>query len=211
MQTAPRRQDVRFFEGAHNVFIADSPFRIETTPSAGFKNWKEVIAPSAFHNSGERYEPPRCHPGTREAILEKIMSWVRGEIDVETFVFWLNGSVGVGKSAIGQTIAEMCEEYGLLLASFFFSRSDLTRNNTKFLITTLAYQIGLSVSHARHRIEQAFEHDPVVHTRSLETQMKKLVIEPLQQVLISGRQLASGSNGVSAMAVEKHIPPKEIG
>ncbi|KAJ3492600.1 hypothetical protein NLJ89_g11198 [Agrocybe chaxingu] len=177
------RQDVRFFEGARNVLITDSRFDIEATQPVRFKGWKEVIAPGAFHNSGERFDPPKCHPRTRKAILEKILSWVRGEIDPEAFIFWLNGSVGVGKSAIGQTIAEICEENGLLLASFFFGRSDPTRNNAEFLITTLAYQIGLSVSQARHRIEQVFAHDPVVHTRSLETQMKKLVIEPLRQAV----------------------------
>ncbi|KAJ3508127.1 hypothetical protein NLJ89_g5923 [Agrocybe chaxingu] len=135
---------------------------------------------TAFHNSGERYDPPRCHPRTRKAILEKIMSWVRGEIETDAFVFWLNGSVGVGKSAIGQTIAEMCEKEGRLLASFF-GRSDPTRNNAKFFVTTLAYQIALAVPHTRRHIEQALEHDRFIHTRSLETQMAKLVVEPLKQ------------------------------
>ncbi|KAJ3504353.1 hypothetical protein NLJ89_g7977 [Agrocybe chaxingu] len=184
--SAPGRRDVRFFEGAHYVSIAESSIRVETIQPdhAGFKGWQEIIATSAFHNSGERYDPPRCHPHTRKAILEKIMSWVRGGIDTEAFIFWLNGYVGVGKSAIGQTIAEMCEEQGLLLASFFFSRSDPTRNNAKSLVTTLAYQIGLVVLHARRRIEQAFEHDPVLHTRSLEAQALKLVIGPLQQASV---------------------------
>ncbi|CAA7264517.1 unnamed protein product [Cyclocybe aegerita] len=174
--------DVTLFEGSSNVSISHSTFNVETAPSqrAGFKGWEKVLSPSAFHNSGERYEPPRCHPRTRKTILEKIMAWIRGEINTEAFVFWLNGSVGVGKSAIGQTIAEICEE-GLLLATFFFGRSDPTRNNEKSFITTLAYQIGLNVSRARHHIEQVFDHDPVIHMRSLEMQMKKLVTEPLRR------------------------------
>ncbi|KAJ3510165.1 hypothetical protein NLJ89_g4835 [Agrocybe chaxingu] len=154
-------------------------FRVEITQSTGIEGLKLVIAPSAFHNSGECYDPPRCHPRTRKALLGRIMSWVRGVIDTEAFIFWLNGSVGVGKSAIGQTIAEICEREGLLLASFFFGRWDPARNNAKHFVTTLAYQVALAVPHARYCIEQAFEHDPVIHTRSLETQMMKLVIEPL--------------------------------
>ncbi|CAA7264524.1 unnamed protein product [Cyclocybe aegerita] len=153
--------DVRFFEGAHNVFIANSAFHVETSQPTRFSGWKDVISPSAFHNSGERYEPPRCHPGTREALLGRIMSWVRGDIDTEALIFWLNGYVGVGKSAIAQTIAEICEREGLLLASFFFGRSDPARNDAKFLVTTLAYQIGLAVSPARHRIEQALNMIPL--------------------------------------------------
>ena len=33
------------------------------------------IAPGAFHNSDERYDPPKCHPHTWRAILKKIMDW----------------------------------------------------------------------------------------------------------------------------------------
>ncbi|CAA7264508.1 unnamed protein product [Cyclocybe aegerita] len=179
--SATRLQDVRFFEGARNVFIANSAFHVETTKPSGFDVLKHIIAPSAFHNSGECYDLPRCHPRTREALLRTLMSWVCEGLDRKAFVFWLNGSVGVGKSAIGRTIAEMCERERLLLSSFFFSRSDPTRNNAKLFVTTLAYQVALAVPPARRLIEQAFEDDPVIHTRSLEAQMMKLVIEPLKQ------------------------------
>ncbi|CAA7260503.1 unnamed protein product [Cyclocybe aegerita] len=179
----PGLQTVGVFEGSRNVSLANSSVHIEDRLEAihpvSFSIWKSVIAPSAFHNSDEKYNPPRCHPRTREALLGKIMSWVRGEIDTQPLVFWLNGLVGVGKSAMGQTIAEICEQEGLLPASFFFSRSNLTRNNRNLFVTTLAYQIALAVPHARRCIELAFEHDPVINTQSLETQVRKRVIEPL--------------------------------
>ena len=38
---------------------------------------RQYIAPGAFHNSEERYDPPKCHPHTRRAVLEKIMDWVK--------------------------------------------------------------------------------------------------------------------------------------
>ncbi|KAJ3494655.1 hypothetical protein NLJ89_g10763 [Agrocybe chaxingu] len=180
--SATRLQDVRFFEGAQNVLIAHSAFHVETTQTTkatGFDVLKHIIAPSAFHNSGECSDPPRCHPRTREALLRTLMSWVRDELTHKAFIFWLNGSVGVGKSAIGRTVAEICEQERLLLATFFFGRSDSTRNNAKHFVTTLAYQIALAVPPARCGIEQAFEHDPVIYTRSLEVQIMKLVIEPL--------------------------------
>ena len=72
--------------------------------------------PGAFHNSLQRSDPPKCHKHTREAILDKIVDWVRKRIDTDTFIMWLYGAVGAGKSAIAQTIAELCEEYKLLLA-----------------------------------------------------------------------------------------------
>jgi len=33
------------------------------------------VAPGAFHNSGERYDPPKCHPHTRRAVLTNIMDY----------------------------------------------------------------------------------------------------------------------------------------
>ena len=76
------------------------------------------IAPGAFHNSDERYDPPKCHPRTRRAVLEKIMGWVKDPNKV-ALILWLYGPAGAGKSAIAQTIAELLEEAGLLAAAFF--------------------------------------------------------------------------------------------
>jgi hypothetical protein len=46
----------------------------------GIDAFLEASAPSAFHNSGERFDPPKCHPRTRIHILTKIMNWVVGEV-----------------------------------------------------------------------------------------------------------------------------------
>ena len=82
-----------------------------------------AVAPSAFHSSLERFDPPKYHPHTRETVRKKIFDWVTKKIDTNTFVLWLYGAASVRKLAIAQTIAEICHELKLLLASFFFSRS----------------------------------------------------------------------------------------
>src|SRR6188768_2201505 len=87
----------------------------------GMNRLEAATAPGAFHNSRERFDPPKCHPRTREGILEKIKDWVTKKIDSNAFVMWLYGTAGAGKSAIAQSIAELCHEMDLLLASFFFS------------------------------------------------------------------------------------------
>ncbi len=107
-----------------------------------FKILQSRVAPGAFHNSGDRFDPPRCHPRTREAVNKRIMNWILGKESMNSLIMWLNGAAGAGKSAIAQTIAELCYEAGILLASFFFSRSDPHRNNTTLLVPTLAYQIS---------------------------------------------------------------------
>jgi len=93
-----------------------------------------ATAPAAFHNSKERFDPPKCHPNTRLAVLTKIMKWIKWEEDIDAFIMWVYGPAGAGKSAIAQTIAEMCDEEMILLASFFFSRNDPSRSTVSTLI-----------------------------------------------------------------------------
>ncbi|KAF8154702.1 hypothetical protein B0H34DRAFT_533992 [Crassisporium funariophilum] len=153
----------------------------------GFDKLHENIAPGALHDSGERFDPPKCHPNTRKAVIRSIMDWL--QIEDEYFFMWLHGPAGAGKSAIVQTIAELCQSLGLLLASFFFSRNVDTRNNEKRLITTIAYQLALAIPNAREHIENVIENDPSVFERSLETQVESLVIQPLQLAFQAGALL----------------------
>ena len=99
---------------------------------------------------------------------------------------WVYGPAGAGKSAIAQTIAEMCEEEMILLASFFFSRNDPSRNTVKTLIATIAYQIILNFPHVRDAILGAIERDPLIFSKSLAVQVKSLIAVPLQPLADAG-------------------------
>lgn len=99
---------------------------------------------------------------------------------------WLHGAAGAGKSAIAQTIAELCCETEIVLASFFFSGSNSPRNHAKALFPTLAYQIASAVPEERYQLERVIDRDPLIFTRSLEAQMSTLIIEPLQFLVSSG-------------------------
>ena len=148
----------------------------------------EVMAPGAVHNSAERYDPPKCHPNTREAVIKKIMDWVQGlgELERRCYFMWLYGPAGAGKSAIAQTIAEICHELKLLAASFFFSRTAAGRNDHSHLIATLTYQLCVSIPEIRTCVEDALELDPNVFSLSLENQVQKLIIEPLSHFYDNG-------------------------
>ena len=151
--------------------------------SAPFEILKENVAHTAFHNSAARFNPPKCHPNTREAVMKKIMDWVH-RTDWETwyrYILWLTGAAGAGKSAIAQSIIELCLHEGFVIASFFFFRSDITRNHAKSLVATFAYQIFLSIPSTQATIQAAIEKDPLIFTRSLEHQFDLLVIQPLHK------------------------------
>ena len=143
------------------------------------------MATAAFHDSDERFDPPKCHPNTRLAILTKIMKWIKWEEDLDAFIMWVYGPAGAGKSAIAQTIAEMCDEM-TMLASFFFSRNDPSRNTVKPLIATIAYQITLNLPDVKDAILEAITRDPVIFSKSLAVQVKSLIVAPLQPLAEAG-------------------------
>jgi len=138
----------------------------------------EHIAPGAFHNSDERYDPPKCHPHTRRAVLKKIMDWVKDPNKVALFL-WLYGPAGSGKSAIAQTIADLLEELGLLAAAFFFSRNAARRNDKTRLVPTLVYQLIKSIPEIRADVLDAVEQDPALFSYSIDAQIQALVVKPL--------------------------------
>ena len=145
-----------------------------------------ATATAAFHNSKERFDPPKCHPNTRLAVLTEIMKWIKWEEGLDAFIMWVYGPAGAGKSAIAQTIAEMCEEEMILLASFFFSRSDPSRSNVNPLIATIAYQMTLNLPQVREAILGAIERDPLIFSKSLAVQFKSLIVSPLQPLAEAG-------------------------
>ncbi|TFK36241.1 hypothetical protein BDQ12DRAFT_725281 [Crucibulum laeve] len=166
------------FANAHHFVIQNSSFYDQAGKPA-FEALQESIAPGAFHNSSERFNAPKCHPSTRQAVQRRIISWV-DDINRTEGVIWLNGLAGVGKSAIAQTLAEDCHRRKRLAASFFFSRTAARRTDATYLFPTIAYQLALSIPSARPYIEDAIEVEPSIFSLSLETQMDVLIIRPLQ-------------------------------
>jgi hypothetical protein len=114
------------------------------------------------------------------------MKWIKWEEDLVTFIMWVYGPAGAGKSAIAQTITEICEEEMILLASFFFSRHDSSRNTVKPLIATIVYQIILNLPDVRDAILEAIIRDPLIFSKSLAVQVKSLIVAPLQPLVDAG-------------------------
>ena len=138
------------------------------------------IAPGAFHNSAERFDPPKCYPKTREAITAKIEAWAEERPDaIERLILWMDGPAGAGKSAITQTIAELCE--GLLGASFF-SRTAEGRSDSSRLIATITWQLIQVIPEIREIILDLLERDPTLFTRTQGAQTKNLIVDPLNAV-----------------------------
>ncbi|KIM43687.1 hypothetical protein M413DRAFT_443595 [Hebeloma cylindrosporum] len=177
-----------FFSDARDFTISGGTFTSNLHRAEGEKGRELLasrVAQGALHNAAERYDPPKCHPRTRKAILKRIMEWVDSP-EGQAFL-WIYGPAGSGKSAIAQTIAELCFKANKLAASFFFSRNAAARNNELLLISTLVYQLAHSFPEIRKIVESRIEHDPIVLSLSLEAQIEALLIEPLNRVLHTAR------------------------
>ncbi|KAF5365372.1 hypothetical protein D9757_012138 [Collybiopsis confluens] len=145
----------------------------------------QATSPAAAYDAGARYPPPLCHPGTRKAVLRDLDGWADRSTDNHSSIQWLYGPAGAGKSAIAQTFAQSCAENSMLIGSYFFWRSDSTRNNPQRLFTTIALQMAISIPELRPLINIAVLEDPLAITSSIEKQADALIIRPWLKSLIN--------------------------
>lgn len=140
---------------------------------------RNEVSTNAFHNSVGRIDAPKCHPGTREEVMADIEKWIDFDGARTHWIMWLSGPAGAGKSAIAQSIAERCVKRGVPVASFFFFRTDNTRNNLQPLVATLAYQITCLYPGVKGAISSVIDANPLIFSHSVEEQFRRLVLSPL--------------------------------
>jgi len=99
---------------------------------------------------------------------------------------WLYGAAGAGKSAIAHTLAEICETCGWLVASFFFWKTAGERNNANRFVATIAHQVALAIPISRELIAAAVDYNPFIFEQSIDVQLGKFIIEPLEQLFSVG-------------------------
>ncbi|KAF5318472.1 hypothetical protein D9619_011019 [Psilocybe cf. subviscida] len=178
--------------GASNITISGGTFAINqnhssvTVHTSAFDKLSATAAHSALHDAPARTDGSRCYPHTRTNDLDHLERWAQGICDEGASVFWLHGGAGVGRSAIMQSLAELCATQGLTLGSFFFSRSDPTRNTAEVLIPTLAYQLAQLFPSAHDVLEPVMNYDPLIFKKSLQVQLLSLFVRPLQHLVQLG-------------------------
>ena len=131
----------------------------------------------AAYNSSARVEATGCLPDTRVAVLQNIYGWA---ISGGPPLYWLCGMAGTGKTTIANSIAEEYDRKKLLGASFFFSRDQQERRESRFLIQTIAYQLGNSFPVLKLAIANILE-DQRITTANLQSQLKRLILEPVAE------------------------------
>lgn len=131
-------------------------------------------------DASARYPPPRCHPGTRKEHRERIISWILNS-DRTSNLLWLYGSVGVGKSALCQTVAEYCKSHRWFGAAFFFSRPDNCDDPSR-VVPSLAYRLAANIPAYKNIIVPLLAHDISILEMAVHAQFHQLIIKPLSQL-----------------------------
>ncbi len=109
---------------------------------------------------------------------------------------WRRG--GRGRSALCQSLAEMCIQQGIKVASFFFFRTDSTRNIIDPVIATLAYQIIQLYPETKEFIINSIESHPLIFEQTFAAQLEVLIVTPIRylQILNTGVKLLLILDGV---------------
>ncbi|KAJ6548571.1 hypothetical protein B0H19DRAFT_190499 [Mycena capillaripes] len=181
-----------------------SNFTLTSAPAvpSGIHILHQAAVLEALYDSAASFPQPQCHPVTRQEMLDEILAWAmqsdsgtqHGAIrtpypDSRKSILWLYGPAGAGKSAIMQTLCQRFQGAGLLGGSFFFKRSSVSQGNARSTFVTLAYQLALYIPQLRAPIVKSAEDDPSVVGRSIDLQLRKLIVAPSASVKGFGQAL----------------------
>lgn len=138
------------------------------------------IVHNARYDSEDVKKSPRCEPGTRVRILERIQSWAYQESELP--LLWLIGPAGTGKSTLARSIIDSLDMKKQLIAGYMFKRGEQDRNDTNRLFSTLAMQLAGTVPLFREKLRNSLEglDKDAVDKSSLENQFLKLLWDPLE-------------------------------
>ncbi|KAF9445461.1 hypothetical protein P691DRAFT_805674 [Macrolepiota fuliginosa MF-IS2] len=144
-----------------------------------------LLSQSSLHHaelySQARYPQPECLDGTRKDLIRDFQSWMSGR-DVRYDAVWLYGPMGVGKTAIAQTLGQWAERNKVLGAALFLSKSEDQYDSNRIIIS-IAFQLAVCPSLKDgpygYRIGEQLAADGALLSKDIATQFKKLIVEPL--------------------------------
>ncbi|KAJ2914436.1 hypothetical protein MD484_g5961, partial [Candolleomyces efflorescens] len=197
---ARRTHDARpnryIFQDAQNIQMGNLQFieannAIVQPRSESIDGWQLLLAhaaPNALHNSRVRYDAPKCDEDTRVEITSEITTFLENH-DGPQRLLCMTGAAGSGKSALQQTVAEICGRKNILGSAFFFSAADASRNIVDPVIPTIAYELGTQNPEIRLSIKGEVENDPLLFNKALRHQITALIVRPFEHLARRGLDL----------------------
>jgi hypothetical protein len=102
----------------------------------------------------------RCMDGTRETLLNQIMDWVANksgqENALQSHMYWLCGSPGIGKTSLAHSICANLHEQNHLAGAFFCRRDDPNFSVLKNVLPTFIHKLAMIFPPFRTIVATAF-------------------------------------------------------
>ena len=107
------------------------------------------------------------------------LDWFRGKKET---TICCHGPRWVWKNITSDPVAQTCKSKRRYAAGFFFSGTDDERNTDAYFINTITYQIAVAIPELQPYISRIIAADSTILSRSLDSQTKGLLLEPLRQL-----------------------------
>ncbi|KXN89528.1 hypothetical protein AN958_05554, partial [Leucoagaricus sp. SymC.cos] len=151
-----------------------------------------VLMPDAFHDVAACKDPPQCLLGTYEDYIRDITDWGAGTCKGHPqHLMWMHGPAGVGKSALTQSCAEIFAKRKTLVAAVFISQLN-QKSNQNHILSSIAYQVATKVDPFANILDHHIQKDPTLLTKALSEQFHQLLVDPLEELQISGFNIDKG-------------------
>ncbi|KAJ7592941.1 hypothetical protein C8J56DRAFT_486120 [Mycena floridula] len=171
-----------------NITVAQDADEVEARKVKGtLEALDKMLDPSlALHARLVRHTKLQvCYPGTREDILQEILSWTRSETesDILRQCICVVGVPGSGKSTIAATVVESLEglkSSSILSAEFFIRRG--IAEDLNHIFPTIAHQLSRLSSRMAEVIHESLSQKPLLVRYLNQAQIDELFLAPLRAV-----------------------------
>jgi len=109
------------------------------------------------------------------------MEWIEADDRTRPFCV-VFGPAGSGKTSLLWYIVRTCTDKGYDTARFFFRRGMAERNSAAHLVTTIAFQIALSIPELQPYIAKAIALDSTILSGSPRRCIDNLLVQPMRQL-----------------------------
>ncbi|CAE6469801.1 unnamed protein product [Rhizoctonia solani] len=144
-------------------------------------DWYEIINLLRPVNPSGYDLDQACLEGTREVLLNKILTWTQNRENAQTFM-WISSQVGMGKTAVATSLCQRLDQARALAGSFFCRRDDPNSNNPLSLINSLICDIAMSCPAYARQVAIAIRANPKLCSTHLSLRYEYLVKRPLQRL-----------------------------
>ncbi|EUC60433.1 vegetative incompatibility protein HET-E-1, putative [Rhizoctonia solani AG-3 Rhs1AP] len=128
------------------------------------------------------YDPDQaCLEGTRQAVLDRIITWSQNRKNPESFM-WISGQAGIGKTSIAASLCQRLDGMRVLAGSFFCQRNDPNLSDPLRLINNIVHDIASRCPPYAHVVANAIRANRTLCTAHLSIRYEGLVKGPLKRL-----------------------------